>query len=212
MKDTSHTQLVPYQFSWKEKFQLEKDRIQKIFSDGAIGIEHIGSTSIDGLSSKPIIDIAVLVEKQENADKFIEVLNEIGYWYDKPNSSGERHFFRKGKPTEFHLSIAYSDKGNFWERQILFRDYLRNHSDIRDEYAELKESLIRSDPTGNTVYVAGKTKFVQKILNLAKKGKLKKGTRGIKLFRKNLGRVGRGGEGGVVFRGDEGENSNNLKK
>jgi GrpB-like predicted nucleotidyltransferase (UPF0157 family) len=173
MNDTSHIQLLSHQSFWKEKFQSEKDKIQKIFSDKAIGIEHIGSTSIDGLSSKPIIDIAVLIEKREYADNFIEGLNKIEYWYDKPNSSGERHFFRKGNPTEFHLSIAYSDKGNFWERQIIFRDYLRNHSDVRDGYAKLKENLLRNDQTGKAGYVVGKTEFVQKILNLAKEKRVK---------------------------------------
>ena len=95
MNDISHTQLLLSQSSWKEKFQTEKDELQKIFSDAAISIKHIGSTSIDGLSSKPIIDIVVLIEKREDADNFVESLNRLGYWYDKENSSGERHFFRK---------------------------------------------------------------------------------------------------------------------
>lgn len=169
MNDISHTQLLPHQSSWKKDFQLEKIEIQKVFGNKALHIEHIGSTSIDELPSKPIIDIAVLIEKSEDADKYVQSLDRIGYWYDKENSSGERHFFRKGKPTEFHLSIAYLDKGNFWERQILFRDYLRSHPKARDEYATLKESLLGINPTGNKNYIEGKGKFVQKILDLAKK-------------------------------------------
>ncbi len=168
MNDISHTQLLPHQHSWKEKFRLEKDKIQKVFADKTISIEHIGSTSIDGLSSKPIVDISVLIEKRENADKYIKLLDCLGYWYDKENSSGERHFFRKGKPTKFHLSLSYTDKGNFWKRQLLFRDYLRSHPEARDEYAILKENLLKTDPTGNKNYIDGKSKFIQKILGLAK--------------------------------------------
>jgi GrpB-like predicted nucleotidyltransferase (UPF0157 family) len=167
MKDP-HTTLVPYQPSWKEKFETEKTKLLEFFGDKAIAIEHIGSTSIPGLSAKPIIDIAVLIEKRENGDSFIKPLEESGYSYDKLNSSGERHLFRKENPTEFHLSIAYKDKGGFWDRQILFRDYLRNHTNFRDEYLKLKENLLQDDPTGKDSYISGKSEFVNKVLKLAK--------------------------------------------
>jgi GrpB-like predicted nucleotidyltransferase (UPF0157 family)/8-oxo-dGTP pyrophosphatase MutT (NUDIX family) len=165
--DSSHISLIPYQRSWADKFETEKDNLQKIFNDRAISIEHIGSTSIPGLSAKPIIDIAVLIEKREEGDSFIELVGKLDYQYDKLNSSGERHFFRKGSPTEFHLSIAYKDKGSFWERQILFRDYLRSHPDSRDEYQKLKENLLQDDLTGKDSYLSGKSEFVNRVLSLA---------------------------------------------
>lgn len=168
MNDLSHTILIPYQPDWKDKFGIENVKIKEIFGDKAMAVEHIGSTSILGLSAKPIIDIAVLIEKREDGDSFIEPVEKLGYKYDKLNSSGERHFFRKGNPTEFHLSIAYQDKGNFWERQILFRDYLRNHPDSRDEYQTLKENLLKNDPTGKDTYLSGKSEFVSKVLELAR--------------------------------------------
>ncbi len=167
--DSSHTTLISYQSFWVDKFEEEKFKLKEIFSDKAIAIEHIGSTSIPGLSAKPIIDIGVLIEKRDDGDGFIKPVAELDYQYDKLNSSGERHFFRKGNPTEFHLSIAYKDKGSFWERQILFRDYLRNHSEFRDEYQKLKESLLQSDPTGKEAYLSGKSEFVSKVLGLAEK-------------------------------------------
>ena len=167
MKDLSHTILISYQPSWEHKFEMEKDELKKIFGDKAIAIEHIGSTSIPGLSAKPIIDIAMLIEKREDGDGFIKPVRELGYQYDKLNSSGERHFFRKGNPTEFHLSIAYKDKGSFWERQILFRDYLRSYPEFRDEYRRLKENLLQNDPSGKGNYISGKSEFVNKVLELA---------------------------------------------
>lgn len=174
MNNKSHTILLPYQPAWAEKFDQEKERLSKVFGAKALAIEHIGSTSIPGLSSKPIVDIAVLIEKAEEGDEFVASLKELGYWYDEPSSSGERHFFRKGHPTEFHLSIAYKDKGGFWERQILFRDYLRKHDNLRDEYAQLKDSLLQNDPTGKGSYIAGKGDFVNKVLGFAKNEVVKK--------------------------------------
>lgn len=169
MNNISHAILLPYQPAWAEKFDQEKERLSRVFGDKALAIEHIGSTSIPGLSAKPIIDIAVLIEKAEEGDEFVESLKKLGYWYDEPSSSGERHFFRKGDPTEFHLSIAYKDRGGFWERQILFRDYVRKHDDLRDEYAQLKDLLLQSDPTGKDSYITGKSDFVNKVLDLARK-------------------------------------------
>lgn len=169
MDNISHTILLPYQNSWREKFDKEKSKLLEIFRNKATAIEHIGSTSIQGLSSKPIVDIAVLIEKAEKGNEFGESLKELGYWHDEASSSGERHFFRKGDPTEFHLSIAYKDRGGFWDRQILFRDYVREHDDLRDEYARLKDSLLRNDPTGKDSYITGKSDFVNKVLDLAKK-------------------------------------------
>jgi len=169
MNDISHTILLPYQPAWAKKFDQEKNKLLELFGAKALIVEHIGSTSIPGLSSKPIVDIAVLIEKGEEGDEFIESLKELGYRYDEPSSSGERHFFRKGDPTEFHLSIAYKDRGGFWDRQTLFRDYLRKHDDLRDEYAWLKAALLERDPTGKDSYIAGKSDFVNKVLDLAKK-------------------------------------------
>lgn len=160
-------ELFPHQPNWGEKFEQEKDKIREIFGEKALEIEHIGSTSIEGLTSKPIIDIAVLIEKREDADTFVDPLDQLGYRYDKENSSSERHLFRKGDPTEFHLSIAYKNQGGFWDRQILFRDYLRKHPDARDEYAGIKAEMLLKDPTGGDEYISGKSEFIQRILKLA---------------------------------------------
>lgn len=157
--------VVPYQHDWPKKFQTEKEKLLSIFGNKALEIEHIGSTSIEGLLSKPIIDIVLMIENYQDADAFMESLFKIDYRFD--SSSTERHYYVKGDPIEYHLSIAYANQGGFWSRQILFRDYLRTHSEARDEYAKLKENLLQKDPTGSDEYIGGKTDFVYKILALA---------------------------------------------
>ncbi|MBI5913192.1 GrpB family protein [Candidatus Azambacteria bacterium] len=165
MSDVSHTIHKPYQSFWVEKFEEEKIMLKEIFGDKTIAIEHIGSTSIPGLLSKPIVDIAVMIENPEDADSFTEPLVNLGYRFH--SSSTERYFYTKGTPIEYHVSIAYADRGGFWPRQILFRDYLRTNPEARDEYARLKERLLQKDPTGKGEYLSGKTEFVQKILERA---------------------------------------------
>lgn len=166
--DLSHEQIKSYNPEWIEKFKIEAEKLKVIFGNDLLGIEHIGSTSVPGLPSKPIIDIMVLIDNHENVDKFISKLHEFGYPFDSAShtdKSTERHLFRKGNPTQYHLSVAYMDRGSFWKRQLAFRDYLREHSDERDRYALLKQELIKIDPAGKDLYIGGKTDMVNEILD-----------------------------------------------
>jgi GrpB-like predicted nucleotidyltransferase (UPF0157 family) len=169
--DTSHQEVREYDPKWAEMFEEEADRIKSLLGNKITRIEHIGSTSIVGLASKPIIDIAIEIPSSEDAEAIVESLSTLGYpssreGHDKDVST-ERHLLRKGMPTEYHLSICYGDKGSFLERQILFRDYLREHNEDRDAYGALKKDLLKSDPTGKGDYIGSKTDFVMRILKKA---------------------------------------------
>jgi len=164
--DTSHQEVREYDPKWAEMFEQEADRIKSLLGEKITRIEHIGSTSIQGLASKPIIDIAVEVPTSEEAESLIEPLTTLGYVSSKDIST-ERHFLKKGMPTQFHLSVCYGDKGSFLERQILFRDYIREHEQDRDAYATLKKDLLQKDPTGKNEYIGGKTDFVMRVLKKA---------------------------------------------
>jgi GrpB-like predicted nucleotidyltransferase (UPF0157 family) len=166
--DTSHMELCRYDPKWAEMYNQESQKIRALLGDKITEIEHIGSTSIPGLASKPIIDVAVVVPSWKDAESLIGPLSTLGYRSEVSNvdesNAGERLLFRKGNPTQFHLSIAYADRGSFLERQILFRDYLRTHDEERDEYYKLKKDLLTKDPTGKSSYIEGKTDFVMRAL------------------------------------------------
>lgn len=166
--DLSHEHIVPYNPEWAYMYEAEATKVKDVFGGNLLGIEHIGSTSIPGLLSKPIIDFMVLIDSHDHADGFIPNLLKLGYTFDSishTDKSTERHLLRKGKPTQYHLSIAYADRGGFWKRQLAFRDYLRSHSDERDKYAALKLKLIEEDPSGKGSYIIGKTDLVNEVLD-----------------------------------------------
>jgi GrpB-like predicted nucleotidyltransferase (UPF0157 family) len=163
-----------YSKEWPEKFNREVENIKKVLGSEILEIQHIGSTAIPGLSAKPIIDIAVLVESIENISHFVEQLEKLGYSYKPEMSSGERIFFRKGDPVEYHLSVA-CPRHTYWERQILFRDYLRTHPKYVKEYEDLKRGIVvgmstdeLKDLSLSERYNSQKGPFIQKILELAK--------------------------------------------
>ena len=159
--------IVSYDKNWPKIFQAEKELISSIISDNFIDIQHIGSTSIPQMSAKPIIDIAVLIPTLENATIFIPLLKKIGYQFFKERSSVERLFFIKGNPAKYHLSLAQSEKFSYWKRQIMFRDYLKSHSDSAKEYEKLKKQLIQQHSDGRQKYSDAKSEFINKILLLA---------------------------------------------
>ncbi|HEU0085970.1 MAG TPA: GrpB family protein [Candidatus Paceibacterota bacterium] len=149
------TALVPHSNEWKILFEKEASLIKDVFGSTLLEIEHVGSTSIPDIMAKPIIDIAVQIQHHKDAGSFLNDLEKLGYIYNREKSSTERHFLQKGDPINFHLSIAYLDRGGYFKRQILFRDYLISHEDARREYEQIKlEGLNKGD-------------FVQKILLLA---------------------------------------------
>ncbi len=168
-----------YSEKWVEKYNKEAESIKKILGSEIIDMQHIGSTAIFGLSAKPIIDMAVLVSSIENVSHFVELLEKIGYSYKPDMSSVERIFLRKGDPVEYHLSIA-CPLHTYWERQVLFRDYLKKHKKAMKEYESLKlqaeidapkEEL--KDLSRSKLYSSRKGPFVERILKLAREEKNK---------------------------------------
>ncbi|WP_426704035.1 GrpB family protein [Staphylococcus shinii] len=52
-----------YQKQWPILFEIEKSNIEAIISEEVIKIHHIGSTAVENLKAKPIIDMLVVVNK-----------------------------------------------------------------------------------------------------------------------------------------------------
>ncbi|USK71201.1 GrpB family protein [Peribacillus asahii] len=156
--------------NWSKEFEEEKGELKKILADKVISIEHIGSTSVDGLGAKPILDIAVGVNDLEVVDNVIEPLKKIGYEFVYHKEFPERRFFRKGqwRAGTHHLHF-YKFQSEHWNNQILFRNYLRNNPDALKEYNQLKVNLAEKYRFDRVSYTEAKAPFIQNVLKKAKK-------------------------------------------
>ncbi|ERN53863.1 GrpB family protein [Alkalihalophilus marmarensis] len=159
-----------YNPNWSKQFKLEKVKLKETLSDKVISIEHIGSTSIEGLGAKPILDIAIGVNHLEVVNEFIEPLKQIGYEFVYHKEFSERRFFRKGKwrAGTHHLHF-YQFEREPWNHQILFRDYLRNNPDVLKEYHQLKVNLAEEFRFDRVSYTENKASFIHNVLQIAKK-------------------------------------------
>lgn len=159
--------LITYDLSWPEEFAGELGRLRKIFG-GDIAIEHIGSTSIPGLTAKPIIDIQVGLPTLDDARRMVPQLIKLGYSYMPERDKPDEVFMPKG-PEELrtHYLHLVEMGGPRWNNTLMFRDYLRTHRDARDAYAHLKQELAWRYADNRPAYTDAKAAFITSILDLS---------------------------------------------
>lgn len=135
-------EVVPYNPEWAEQFAKEASKIGKALGDVVVEIHHIGSTAVKGLASKPKIDIIAEV----NSLHFDHSgLIQLGYKFCGGYSIPLRQSFTYRSPgLKVNLHVFEIGDPEI-ELNLLFRDYLKEHDDVRDEYAKLKYQLIKED-------------------------------------------------------------------
>ena len=167
--------IVPYDPSWKSAYASESALLQQVFSETNATIEHVGSTAVEELGSKPTIDIMLGLDSLADLPQRIEGIEELGYGYmpDYELETPERRFFRKPRIGErrYHLHCVCKDT-DFYRDHIIFRDYLRFNADAAREYLALKESLVSRLGHDRKSYTDGKTNFIHQILARAKQDSL----------------------------------------
>ena len=159
--------VVNYRETWDEEFRLEAQALQN--SIGALNptIHHIGSTSVRGLSAKPVIDILIEVDDLDLLEKQVTALATIGYEYRGENGIPGRLYFEKGGEDRSHQIHAF-EQGSFGAlRHLAFRDYLRSHPDVANEYAKLKKHVASICNNDIDRYCGGKDKFIREHEKLA---------------------------------------------
>ncbi len=159
-------ELVNYNPEWPKLFQAEKEALMNRLSGIESRIEHIGSTSIEGLCAKPIIDIMIGLNDFGLADQIIDRIVALEYLYvDKYNDiMPERRFFQKhkGNRKTHHIHMVGLDT-EFWNRHLAFRDQLRNSKTDREDYANLKKQLAKQEWSDGNEYANAKTDFIRGI-------------------------------------------------
>ena len=160
--------LEKYNPIWKEMFEEEKRNLEKIFNDKYISIEHVGSTSIIGLSAKPIIDIQVSIRNFSDFEHVRNYFEKMPYSI-KMDSDSDEILVRKGdENNRTHFIHIVEDGSLRCINTLLFRDYLRNHDDIKKDYENLKIDLAKKFENDRKSYTASKNEFIKSVLEMAR--------------------------------------------
>lgn len=154
--------LLPYDKHWEKEYLSEAARLESNLENNILRIAHIGSTSIPGIRSKPVIDIAMEVADLSQTRKLLEKL-EYEYLGDR-RSDGD-HFFAKG-PDEnrtHYMHVSTIENSQF-DKYIRFRDSLRNNKDLAQKYDQLKTDLMNKHKQDRGRYTAAKSNFINEVI------------------------------------------------
>ena len=163
-----HVIVKEYNPLYPKLYNEEEKLFKKILGKNLVHIEHIGSTSVPNLKSKPIIDILVSVNSLEEVDLKQKEFEAIGYEYmDEFGIKGRRYLRKGGNERTHQIHIFHKSDKNNLIRHIAFKNYLIKHPDIRDAYGELKENLAKKIPYDIDSYCDGKDAFIKKYEELA---------------------------------------------
>lgn len=159
-------ELEQYTPEWVKLFEKERDLLKSKIGNYLLGsIEHVGSTSVPGLSAKPIVDIMFGVKDLQSSKQAIEELTEIDYCY-YPYKKEVMHWFCKPSPEHrthhLHL-IPFQSK--LWEERVRFRDILRSQPEVAGKYERLKRSLASEFSNDREAYTDNKGPFIKAILS-----------------------------------------------
>jgi len=156
-----------YDSQWPVYYQEERAGILPAAFPLPVALEHIGSTSVEGLCAKPIIDILVGIDNFEQGFGLVPGFERIGYKFKGESGIPRRHFFTKGNPATHHVHMV--EKGsNLQVDHLFFREYLRRNPRERCEYATLKKRLAGSFSRGSDRHTDSKAAFIQTAIRKAR--------------------------------------------
>jgi GrpB-like predicted nucleotidyltransferase (UPF0157 family)/GNAT superfamily N-acetyltransferase len=161
-------EVVSYDANWPEMFEVERRAIQDALGDNCIAIHHIGSTAVPGLVAKSKIDIIAVARDRKQA---MTSLPEAGYFHRGEWNIPLKCGFVKRGSTNVNLHVFFDANHPEVELNLRFRDHLRTHPDVRDEYAAIKMKILQDEAAHHKVgkllfpvYTIRKSGFIKGVM------------------------------------------------
>ena len=165
---TKKVTVLPYDRAWKSGFEAIRQEIAAALGDSILGIEHVGSTAVEGLSAKPCIDLDVIIGDDTVFNTVVQKLAAIGYIHEGDLGIRDREAFRyTGKPhlPAHHLYVCPRDSREL-HRHLTFRDFLRSNPDAAREYGQVKEEAAPLFPEDIDGYMQYKSPCIERLYAL----------------------------------------------
>ena len=157
-------QLVDYDPDWPRIFNQIRDGIWPSVCDLALAIEHVGSTSVPGITAKPIIDIDLVIKSMADLPAVVERLAPLDYKHRGNLGVEGRVAFLSPQNRPYHHLYVCAQNSSALRNHLTVRDHLRDHPRDAAVYSELKRGLAEQFPHERERYVEGKTAFLLSIL------------------------------------------------
>lgn len=139
--------IVPYNPEWPHRYQELAAAIRAALGDVALDVEHVGSTSVEGLAAKDVIDIDLTVADSTAESVYVPPLEHLGYILVIREPSFHEHRCLRLAEPRVNLHVFGPDCPEV-VRHRMFREWLRTHPDDRALYEQAKRAAI---PGGGNV-------------------------------------------------------------
>ncbi|MCL7455544.1 MAG: GrpB family protein [Anaerolineae bacterium] len=162
--------LAPYDPAWPSLFTRLEKQIREALGDAVLLLEHVGSTSVPGLSAKPKIDVVLAVADSSDESSYVPALEERGYTLRVREPDWYEHRLLKPPDVAANLHV-FSAGCEEIDRMLLFRDWLRTHAGDRLLYEETKRELAARTWKYTQNYADAKTEVIRAILARARRNR-----------------------------------------
>jgi GrpB-like predicted nucleotidyltransferase (UPF0157 family) len=159
-----------YDPAWLAGFDGQRDRVAAVLEPWlAAPVEHIGSTSVPGLSAKPVVDMLAPVKSLSQAQDAVAPLQADGrvFWPEDPGRHYRLWFLRPSPEARTHHLHVIEHGDPHARALIAFRHALRADPGLRAEYAALKQQLAREHSGNRNAYTNAKAGFVARVVSAA---------------------------------------------
>jgi GrpB-like predicted nucleotidyltransferase (UPF0157 family) len=156
--------VLPYDPKWKEWFIEIKNQIWPQVSDLALDIVHVGSTSIEGMGAKPIIDIDIVVPDMNDLNAIVSRLSRIGYIHQSDLGIEAREAFCLDyEHKHAHHLYLVTVSSTAYRNHVLLKKHLIENPDAFRRYYDLKVGLAESSENME-IYWRSKTEQILEFL------------------------------------------------
>ena len=159
-------QLAPYDRVWPEQFAGQAARVRAALGGLALDVQHVGSTSVPGLSAKPVIDMVLIVADSADEAAYVPALEATGFVLRIRETDWFEHRMLRSLDPQVNLHVFTFDCDEIY-RMLAFRDHLRNDDGDRALYESTKHALASRDWQFTQDYADAKTEVIVAILKRA---------------------------------------------
>lgn len=148
-------------------FAAVRDGLLPLFAPGDVVVEHVGSTSVQGLAAKPVIDVMLGAPSLADIEARAGRLAAIGYAYVSKyeRELPMRRYFTSDAVVPLRVHLHAVETGSvFWREHLAFRDALRGDDALRDAYQALKLRLAGTFARDKSAYADAKGPFIRSVL------------------------------------------------
>lgn len=159
-------ELAEWSPGWRAAYEREAARLRGLAAGRLLGVEHVGSTAVEALVARPVVDVLALASDENGVVGTTTLLTEAGY-ERRPDDDGEdRVALARGPPDERTHHVSVTPAGSDAHReQVAFRSALQADPELRAEYAGLKRELATTHPDEPAAYTDAKSAFVERVLD-----------------------------------------------